>query len=173
MKGYRSGCGMTMIELLVTMSIVAIMAAMAVPAFNKMLTNNRAQAQAGLLFRSLNYARSEAVRRSTTIKVRPLSGTDWTQGWRVWIDADGDDAFDAGEEELQHQDPLTGGPTIFTAVSVIGFLPSGYFNDGLVSGTNIFLNESTFQYALGTGNSYCTKVVHAGRVSFEKKSTCP
>lgn len=173
MKGYRSGRGMTMIELLVTITIVAILAAIALPAFNKMLTNNRAQAQAGLLFRSFNYARSEAVRQATWIAVRPLSGTDWTQGWRVWVDADNDGVFDANELELQHQDALTGGPTITASTSVIGFLPSGYFNDVLVMASNAFSNESTFLYTLGTGNSYCTKVIHAGRVSFQKQSTCP
>lgn len=173
MNCYHRERGLTLVELLVTISIVAIMAAMAIPAFSTMLTNNRAQAQANLLFRSLNYARSEAVRLAAAVAVAPLSGTSWAQGWRVWVDTDKDGVFDAGELELQHQDPLTGGPTITTSATSIGFLPTGYFNDGLIAGTNIFLNESTFLYALGTGNSFCTKVMHAGRVSFEKKSTCP
>lgn len=169
MKGYRSVRGLTMIELLVTMTIAAILAVLAVPAFKGLLDSNRAQAQASLLFQALNYARSEAVHQNTEVRVTALSGnTDWAQGWRVWIDANGNDTYDAGEE-LRNQSAFTGGPTLTGSVSEVKFLASGFQDDGSSAFTAA---DTTFSYSMPSSLSYCTKVAHTGRVSFQN-GACP
>ncbi len=84
--------GFTLIELMVTLTVAGILLAIAVPAFNNFVLNDRDAGQVNSLIASLNYARSEAIKRGspTGIKVCPSTdgatcnnGTDWATGWIV------------------------------------------------------------------------------------------
>jgi type IV fimbrial biogenesis protein FimT len=90
-RAVESIIGFTLIELMVTLTVGGILAAMAVPAFNSFVLNDRQVGQLNSLASSLNYARSEAVKRNLAggITVCPnaggatCSGTDWFGGWIV------------------------------------------------------------------------------------------
>jgi type IV fimbrial biogenesis protein FimT len=84
--------GFTLIEILVTMVVAGILVAIAVPAFNNFVLNDRDIGQVNSLVGSLNYARSEAVKRAspTGVTVCPTAdgqtctnSTDWSGGWVV------------------------------------------------------------------------------------------
>jgi type IV fimbrial biogenesis protein FimT len=76
--------GFTLIELMVTLSVGAILIAVAVPSFTSMLANNRMIAQANGLVLSLNMARSEAIKQDVPAGVAVTAvGGAWTQGWTV------------------------------------------------------------------------------------------
>jgi type IV fimbrial biogenesis protein FimT len=85
------GRGFTLIELMVTIAVAAILLGMAVPAFNSFVQNDRDVSQINSLAESFNYARSEAVKRNSPngIMVCPSSdgltctGTPWSGGWIV------------------------------------------------------------------------------------------
>ncbi len=69
--------GMTLIELLVTVAIVAILATVAAPSVREMIENNRLTALNNQLVSTLNYVRAEAVKRAyhVTMCVRNTDGS--------------------------------------------------------------------------------------------------
>jgi type IV fimbrial biogenesis protein FimT len=123
--------GFTIIELMITLVIVAIVASLGVPAFRETIQNNRMATQLNELVGSLTLARSEAVKRGARTRVckgtAPTCDTStsgWEQGWFVWVDGNDDGNFtpgdtnsngrwDQGEDELlQVFGPLSGNNTL-------------------------------------------------------------
>jgi type IV fimbrial biogenesis protein FimT len=90
--------GLTLIELMVTIAIAAILGSLAAPAFNDFLVRNRSAALANELTASVLRARNEAVTRNTCVVVcrsttqadeLPSCATnadDWRVGWVVFTD---------------------------------------------------------------------------------------
>jgi type IV fimbrial biogenesis protein FimT len=77
------------VELLIVVSIAAILAGIAGPSFKTMLENNRASAAASALQVSLSVARSEAVKRGADARVTVAANGaagEWVNGWTVFVD---------------------------------------------------------------------------------------
>ncbi|MDD4865505.1 MAG: GspH/FimT family pseudopilin [Alishewanella agri] len=64
-----SCAGLTLIELMVTIAVVAIIATVAVPGFNQFLQQHRTSNQAMQLFHSVQYARTEAIRQNSPVRL--------------------------------------------------------------------------------------------------------
>lgn len=73
--------GFTAIELMVVVSIVAILAALATPSFTPLIERWRVRSAAEDLTSTIYYARSEAIKRGGGITVEALG--EWGDGWRV------------------------------------------------------------------------------------------
>lgn len=80
--------GFSLIELLVTVSVVAIVAAIAVPSFTSSIQNNKADTELNDLQHALNYARLEAINRGVTVRIAPTSGSDWRTELQVYLASD-------------------------------------------------------------------------------------
>lgn len=78
--------GFTMMELIVTLSIVAILSAVAVPAMREFSLRANVSATTNDIVVALNLARSEAVKRGRNVSVVSTGGS-WTAGWSVQTDA--------------------------------------------------------------------------------------
>lgn len=99
----RGGCttaaalgGFTLIELMVTLTVAAILMGLAVPAFRSFLQNDRLMTQASQLSTALYLARAEAVKQDTPVLVcastngSTCSGAGtWETGWIVLSTAPG------------------------------------------------------------------------------------
>lgn len=89
--------GFTLVELLVTISIVAILLLLGLPSFQGSMRSNRVATGTNELLASLALARSEAIRSTRTAVLCASSdgstcGTDWNAGWIVWTDSNSDGA---------------------------------------------------------------------------------
>lgn len=132
-SGFRQS-GLTLIELAVTLGIVALLAVLAVPSFATVVRDNRVAGFTNVLMGSLQRARSEAVLRGHRVTVCVSSDqrtcsteADWHEGWLVFADQDGDGALGPDEELLQIGNPAaslvaTGNASLARYVS---FTPAG------------------------------------------------
>ncbi len=85
--------GFTLIELIVTLAVAAIVLGIAIPSFNSSILNNKSAALGAEFNTALNLARSEAVKRSSRISICPssdgancLTASDWAKGWMMFVD---------------------------------------------------------------------------------------
>jgi type IV fimbrial biogenesis protein FimT len=102
----RSQRGFTLLELMVTLAVAAILFSVAVPGFQQMVQRNRVITYTNDFIASVNFARSEAIRRSIPVSICASSdgatcAGNWSQGWIVFANADGDSpaVVDAGGTE--------------------------------------------------------------------------
>jgi len=85
----KKTAGFTLIELIVTMAVAAILAMVALPRFKDMIVNNRATAEANNFLTALTLARSEAIKRRETVRVAAVDSStatnEWGPGWQVSV----------------------------------------------------------------------------------------
>ena len=125
----RHALGFTAIELLIVITILAVLTALAGPSFGPLIERWRTNQAVNNMTSTLYAARSEAIKRGGKVSVRKIAnGTDgctfaptnqeWSCGWIIFVDADDDGNLDAGEEVLQtFQAP--------TNVDVMNLAPGG------------------------------------------------
>lgn len=101
----KKDSGFTIIELMVTISVAAILAAVAIPSMQDLIARNQITSANNELVAATMYARSEAVLRGVPVRVcnsdtttssssasiTCSTGTSWASGWIVFVDANGDD----------------------------------------------------------------------------------
>jgi type IV fimbrial biogenesis protein FimT len=85
----KKSTGFTLIELIITMVILAIVTMAAIPSFSNMIQNNKRVADTNLLVSSINFARTEAIKRGVNVTFSTDGGLE--SGWCVHLaDAAGD-----------------------------------------------------------------------------------
>jgi type IV fimbrial biogenesis protein FimT len=167
---------MTLVELVVTLTVVAILASVAAPSFSDMLINNRLTALNNQVVSAINYTRSEAVKRvyNAVMCVRNSDGSGCTTdtslgfeaGWIVFMncnpttnttpdtasnvcDANGDGTLDSPESIL-----LDSKPDVMSGITITSNFTSnqkiGYKPTGSVlnGGTLTINTDSTARYKI-------------------------
>lgn len=124
--------GFTLIELMITISIFAILLSIAIPSFTNTIRANQIVAQTNTLVTSLALARSEATKRALQVSVCGASGqtcagtSNWADGWLVFADIDRDGAFTSGTDQLIQQiSDMPSGMVITSSVAAIMYQSTG------------------------------------------------
>jgi type IV fimbrial biogenesis protein FimT len=94
---YLRQAGVTLVELIVVISIAAILTAIGVPSYRYVTTSNRISGEINDLMGDLQFARYEAIKEGLTVTVCPAASasmaatcdvtTTWTEGWIVLSNA--------------------------------------------------------------------------------------
>ncbi|WP_444892734.1 GspH/FimT family pseudopilin [Microbulbifer sp. TRSA001] len=133
MKKFKNIIGATLIELMATITILAIVLVIGLPSFNSLLESNRLSAVTNDLNSTLQYARSEAVRRGGDVGIGVIDN-NIDNGIVVWVDDDGDDSYSAGEElrilQVEYSDITISADISGTAVADLTF---SYGSQGEIS----------------------------------------
>src|SRR5690554_2522230 len=81
---------------MITLSVAAILAAIAAPSFSEMLREHRLTTRANDFLAELQLARSVAIRRGVQVTMLSDSGVArvWEGGWTIFTDWDGDEVHD-------------------------------------------------------------------------------
>ena len=103
--------GFTLIEVVVTLAVAAILMSVAVPSFQQMMETNRIAAITNDFSRALQLTRSEAVTRGTLVTMcksddindaTPTCNNSaaWNDGWIIFADLNSNGAYDAAEDTV-------------------------------------------------------------------------
>lgn len=84
--GYK---GFTLVELMVTIAVLAILVTVGIPSFVTLMNNTKADTESTDLYRALNYARLEAINRGMNVRVRPQTANTWTSQLNIQSVANG------------------------------------------------------------------------------------
>lgn len=154
----RNFHGFSAVELLVVISIVAVLAGLASPSFRPLIERWRVRQATEDLQASLYLARTEAVKRGGNIVVRKLpdgdgcttsAATEWTCGWFVFYDTNANGAQNADQTPPEDTLQRLGAPTATTVT---------------VANSNGFITVDRWgQFASNSSNSFSFRVIPAGK----------
>lgn len=95
----KAHSGFTLVELMVTVAIVAILASLGAPQLRAFLVKQQVRSDVDRLTTAIHMARSEALKRSGPVSICPLDASkntpscnakadknSWNQGWMVFVD---------------------------------------------------------------------------------------
>lgn len=141
--------GFTLLELIITVTIAAIVLVIGVPSFQETIRQNRLTAYTNQFVGSLNLARSEAIKRGRRVVVCPstdgatcAASGDYEQGWIVFADANANNATgDAGDVVIRVFEKMPAGMTLIGSAeiqSLVFYTPDGLAqkSDGTAVGNN-------------------------------------
>lgn len=108
----RRSAGLTLVEIMVTLAILALLMALAVPSFTPLLERWRVQQSVSAMTDTIQLARSEAIKRGGNVAIQKnanntqgctlaTTNADWGCGWLVFVDGNADGVLAANEEILQ------------------------------------------------------------------------
>ena len=158
-------CGLTLVELLVTIAVLAILLSVSTPSFENFIQRSNRDAASSELFNALQFARAEAVRRGTNVSLRSRSNAasnEWgTAGWCI---AEGAPADCNGTIIKTYTEVNSNVRTnALGNVQLITFTPNGSISAGL----------DTFNICQNAGDGQSITLLASGIARVADINNCP
>jgi len=132
--------GVTLVELIFTVAVLAVLMSISLPALGNLVQNAQARGARGALMTSLALARMSAVARNAQVSVCPsadhvnCTGDVWWQrGWIVFVDTNRNGKRDGDEQILE----VAGAQSGIAIATTAGRVYSSFRGDGGSPGTNL------------------------------------
>lgn len=130
--------GFSLIELITTMSVLAVLMVIASPGLASLTSSNALASAQTELTAAMMMARGEAMKRGTQVGLAaasPVAGAEFSGGWTIFVDSNGNRALDAGELVVRQQPGYRTDVHIATATgaTAVAFSPRGF----LVPSSNV------------------------------------
>jgi type IV fimbrial biogenesis protein FimT len=172
-RGAGRHAGFTLLELMIALTVAAVLFAIAIPSFRYVTTANRVSSEVNAMLGDFQFARAEAIKEGQTVTIcssnngTSCSGTTtWTFGWIVFNDSNANQVVDAalGEVVMRTQQAMGGGDTFVAnnGIKAVTFNREG-FALGIPAGVLLTLHNSTATPAY----SRCLKLTLIGQMSTE------
>ena len=127
----RSQYGMSMVELLTVVALVALLLGIGLPSFRYVTNSNRVSSEVNALLSDMQFARSEAIKEGQMVTVCPstsqtqcdANSTTWQTGWIVFSDINGNQqvANPAANYILRRQSAFTSTQDTFISDNALSF----------------------------------------------------
>lgn len=164
-QGYKRRCGFSLIELMITISVAAILFGIAVPQFSSVTQNARINSARNGLFTAFQLARTEAITRRVHVVVcasaeGEVCSAAWDRGALVFVDSNRNRQRESSEKLLTQFSP-----DAFKNLNVYGSRRLTSFGpDGRSSGSN----QTLAICAPGRNDGLSVVISNAGRVRMGK-----
>ncbi|MGK6306609.1 GspH/FimT family pseudopilin [Variovorax sp. DT-64] len=132
--------GFTLIELMVTLAVAAILLVIAVPGFMAFQRNAELTSTTNRLISAIATVRSEAMKTGMAAMLVPADGTKWTNGWIAFIDENRDQKFTVDDKKI-----------IFTQAPLASYLTANANGTGNASPPYIMFDASGYPKTIGGG----------------------
>jgi type IV fimbrial biogenesis protein FimT len=166
-----------MVELVIVMTIVAILLAISIPSYRYVTNGNRIAAEINGLLGDMQYARAEAVKEGQTVTVCvsvngltcSAGNVNWQNGWIVFADVNGDQIFNAATDTLLRvQVAFTSTDTFMAnnSLAAVTFNREGFATGGpagVPAGTLISLHATP----ISNGSTRCLAVTQVGLLTVQ------
>lgn len=124
----KTSAGFTIVELMITIVVLGIALAFAVPNMQQFIMNNRATSQVNLLSSNLSLARNEAIKQNARVVVCASedgedcadAGSTWEGGWIIFVDRNSNLAPDLDDDACAEGATAADGDCLVTWQSALG-----------------------------------------------------
>jgi type IV fimbrial biogenesis protein FimT len=167
--------GVSLIELLIAVAILALLSLAATPQLIEYTEKRRLYNSLNEFQAAISLARSEAIRRNTSVRLSPVGDVQnniWGSGWFVWIDEDSNNEFNTNNDVvLLSKSVLPPGVTANsnTSNATIEFTGSGFIRN--FSPTNT--TTQVIDVKLCTGVNGEVLSISRNGLTTSLRSTCP
>jgi type IV fimbrial biogenesis protein FimT len=175
--GRKRISGITLLEVLTVITIVAILMALGVPSYQYVTSANRISGEVNALLGDLQYARAEAIKEGQTVSVCASSNlttcsgtTTWQNGWIVFSDVNGTGAVDSPSDTIlraQRAFPLGDTFNANNSMKFVTFNREGFALNLANPPVTVTLHAAV----PSTGSKRCLQITIVGQLTTETAGT--
>jgi type IV fimbrial biogenesis protein FimT len=169
--------GFTLLELMIALTVAAVLFSIAIPSFQYVTASNRVSSEVNAMLGDMQFARAEAIKEGQTVTIcssndgTTCSGTTtWTFGWIVFNDPNNNKVVDAPGEVVMRVQKAMGSGDTFVAnnnLQAVTFNREGFALGLPAGGVTLTLHNSTAV----TAYSRCLALTLIGQMTTQLHGT--